>query len=228
MSTRIKTRKGWVPVAGSYISIEHDCTIPVGVIVSYYGTVAPDGWFICNGTDTTGTENELAVKYPKLYKVLGNSNVLPDLIGATTHDEQKGVNFIIKAAECIDVSGAGTSADAGTGTNTVVPVPDWANSVNVNISSASSSDQDTLFTYTAPGDGYISFLSIVPQYNEIINNQETIAINIQDRLVYQQHDTADTISIPAIPVSKDDIIKLTGFSSTNNKQKLVFTPYKQR
>lgn len=47
---------------------------PVGTVISYYGTAAPDGYFICNG------ETFDADTYPKLHAVLG-SNVLPDLRG---------------------------------------------------------------------------------------------------------------------------------------------------
>ena len=70
---------------------------PVGAISAYYGTTAPTGWLICDGTDTTGTSNELSTAYPELYALLG-SNVLPDLrecvlvgIGTNlTHDEDEG------------------------------------------------------------------------------------------------------------------------------------------
>lgn len=58
--------------------------VPVGRYFLYEGTIAPnDHYFICDGTDTTGTEKELAIVYPKLYAKLGNSNVLPDLRGRT-------------------------------------------------------------------------------------------------------------------------------------------------
>lgn len=70
---------------------------PVGAISAYYGTTAPTGWLICDGTDTTGTSDELSIAYPELYALLG-SNVLPDLrecvlvgIGTNlTHDEDEG------------------------------------------------------------------------------------------------------------------------------------------
>lgn len=51
----------------------------VGALRSTYATAAPDGWFLCNGADTTGTANELRTCFPNLYALLGNSNVLPDL-----------------------------------------------------------------------------------------------------------------------------------------------------
>lgn len=53
--------------------------IPVGAIMPFYGSIAPDGWFICDGTDTTNTSNQLDLHHPELYEVLGNSNILPDL-----------------------------------------------------------------------------------------------------------------------------------------------------
>lgn len=52
--------------------------IPTGTVVSYYGTTDPQGWFICDGRDTSGTPHELAVHHPSLYALLGG-NVLPDL-----------------------------------------------------------------------------------------------------------------------------------------------------
>lgn len=53
--------------------------VPIGFVGAYYGTTDPDGWFICNGRDTTGTDIELETYFPALYAFLGNSNVLPDL-----------------------------------------------------------------------------------------------------------------------------------------------------
>ena len=53
--------------------------VPIGFVGAYYGTTDPDGWFICNGRDTTGTDIELETNFPALYAFLGNSNVLPDL-----------------------------------------------------------------------------------------------------------------------------------------------------
>ena len=49
-------------------------TPPCGAISAYYGTTAPRGWLICDGSsfDTN--------KYSKLYELLG-SNTLPDLRG---------------------------------------------------------------------------------------------------------------------------------------------------
>ena len=48
--------------------------VPVGTVISYYGTTAPSGYFVCNGGSFSATT------YPKLRAVLG-SNVLPDLRG---------------------------------------------------------------------------------------------------------------------------------------------------
>ena len=48
--------------------------VPVGTVITYYGTVAPDGYFVCNGASF----DEDA--FPKLRAVLG-SNILPDLRG---------------------------------------------------------------------------------------------------------------------------------------------------
>jgi hypothetical protein len=48
--------------------------VPVGTVIQYYGSVAPVGYFICNG----GMFN--ATGYPKLYAVLGK-NTVPDLRG---------------------------------------------------------------------------------------------------------------------------------------------------
>ena len=54
--------------------------IPVGVIMPFWGLVPPStNWLVCDGRDTTGTAEELAIVHPKLYEVLGNSNILPDL-----------------------------------------------------------------------------------------------------------------------------------------------------
>lgn len=44
--------------------------IPVGTIVAYYGTTAPNGWLICDGRSCAGTE---------LAKMIGNN--VPDLRG---------------------------------------------------------------------------------------------------------------------------------------------------
>ena len=56
---------------------------PVGAVQAYYGASDPEegNWLICDGRDTTGTAIELETVYPKLYRFLGNSNVLPDLRG---------------------------------------------------------------------------------------------------------------------------------------------------
>ncbi len=60
-------------------SIKMENIIPVGAIMPFYGSVAPGGWFMCDGTDTTNTSNQLDLHHPELYRVLGNSNILPDL-----------------------------------------------------------------------------------------------------------------------------------------------------
>jgi hypothetical protein len=67
--------------------------VPAGTVWPLYTAVVPDGWFLCDGTDTTGTADELATCYPTLYARLGNSNVIPDLrecalvgAGENTHD----------------------------------------------------------------------------------------------------------------------------------------------
>ena len=60
-------------------SLKMQSLIPVGAIMPFYGSIAPDGWFICDGTDTTNTSNQLDLYHPELYSVLGNSNILPDL-----------------------------------------------------------------------------------------------------------------------------------------------------
>lgn len=54
--------------------------VPTGSVIPYYGTIDPQGWFICDGRDTSGTSYELAIYYPSLYALLGG-NVLPDLRG---------------------------------------------------------------------------------------------------------------------------------------------------
>ncbi len=49
-------------------------SVPVGTVISYYGTVAPDGYFVCDGASFDDAA------FPKLREVLG-SNILPDLRG---------------------------------------------------------------------------------------------------------------------------------------------------
>lgn len=49
-------------------------SVPVGTVISYYGTTAPSGYFVCNGGGFNATT------YPELRAVLGSS-VLPDLRG---------------------------------------------------------------------------------------------------------------------------------------------------
>lgn len=60
---------------------------PTGNLMALITSVTPHGYLSCDGTDTTGTDIELATRYPKLYALLGNSNILPDyqecvLVGA--------------------------------------------------------------------------------------------------------------------------------------------------
>jgi len=52
--------------------------IPVSFIAPFYRATAPAGWLVCDGRDTTGTDEELSTYYPLLYAILG-SNKLPDL-----------------------------------------------------------------------------------------------------------------------------------------------------
>lgn len=60
-------------------SLKMESIMPVGALIPFYSNIAPEGWLMCDGTDTTGTSNELRLYHPKLYEILGNSNVLPDL-----------------------------------------------------------------------------------------------------------------------------------------------------
>ena len=77
--------------------------IPVGTYFLYEGTTAPNNhYFICDGTDTTGTEKELAIVYPKLYAKLGNSNVLPDLRGRVPTNASYSTDEIKTGATWID------------------------------------------------------------------------------------------------------------------------------
>lgn len=68
-----------------------DDVIPCGTVIVSVSNTAPDGFLPCDGTDTTGTTNELSTHYPILYSLLGNSNVLPDyrecvLVGVGQND----------------------------------------------------------------------------------------------------------------------------------------------
>ena len=60
-------------------SLKMESIMPVGALIPFYSNIAPEGWLMCDGTDTTGTSNELRLYHPKLYEILGNSNILPDL-----------------------------------------------------------------------------------------------------------------------------------------------------
>ena len=48
---------------------------PLGTVITYYGTVAPDGYLACDGASFSATD------YPKLYAHLGNINTTPDMRG---------------------------------------------------------------------------------------------------------------------------------------------------
>lgn len=52
--------------------------IPVGAVMPFANGTTSEDWFLCDGRDTTGTNEELQTHYPALYTYLGNSNVLPD------------------------------------------------------------------------------------------------------------------------------------------------------
>lgn len=60
-------------------ALKMESIMPVGALIPFYSDIAPEGWLMCDGTDTTGTSNELRLYHPKLYEILGNSNILPDL-----------------------------------------------------------------------------------------------------------------------------------------------------
>lgn len=47
---------------------------PVGTVIMFYGTTAPSGYFLCNGSAFNRTEN------PELFSILGSANT-PDLRG---------------------------------------------------------------------------------------------------------------------------------------------------
>lgn len=49
--------------------------VPVGAIMAFWGSKAPDGWLLCDGTTFTQSE------HPALYEVLGNRTQLPNLSG---------------------------------------------------------------------------------------------------------------------------------------------------
>lgn len=49
--------------------------IPIGTILPYAGVVLPETYLVCNGQTFNANE------YPELYRVLGNSNVIPDTRG---------------------------------------------------------------------------------------------------------------------------------------------------
>lgn len=85
--------------------------IPVGTVVDYWGTTDPDDWFVCDGRDTTGTDDELETNYPTLYAMLGNSNVLPDLRECVTVGAGKNETSIFDSTETNPATGtAGTQA----------------------------------------------------------------------------------------------------------------------
>ena len=85
--------------------------MPVGSVTAFYGNTAPTDWFFCDGTDTTGTANELQTNFPRLYAVLGNSNVLPDLRECVIVGAGKNETNIFDSTETNPVTGtAGTQA----------------------------------------------------------------------------------------------------------------------
>lgn len=51
---------------------------PIGTIIASLASSLA-GYLLCDGTDTTGTADELQTVHPELYAILGNTNVLPDL-----------------------------------------------------------------------------------------------------------------------------------------------------
>ena len=73
------------------LTSEGNVGLPVGAVLSFPAGTTQAGWFLCDGRDTTGTADELAIYWPALYTYLGNSNVLPDyrecvLVGAGQND----------------------------------------------------------------------------------------------------------------------------------------------
>lgn len=52
--------------------------IPVGAVMPFANGTTSEDWLLCDGRDTTGTDEELATHYPALYTYLGDSNILPD------------------------------------------------------------------------------------------------------------------------------------------------------
>lgn len=52
--------------------------IPVGAVMPFANGTTSENWLLCDGRDTTGTNEELATHYPALYTYLGDSNILPD------------------------------------------------------------------------------------------------------------------------------------------------------
>ena len=51
---------------------------PIGTIIASLASSLA-GYLLCDGTDTTGTADELQTAHPELYAILGNTNILPDL-----------------------------------------------------------------------------------------------------------------------------------------------------
>ena len=95
MSVMVKDSLGrWVKAAGNGTLYADS---PIGTILAYGGATAPNGFFICNGTELVKTA------YPELYAVIGDSFgtasdntkfCLPDLREATT----KGVGLTSKSS----------------------------------------------------------------------------------------------------------------------------------
>lgn len=61
--------------------------VPVGTVINYYGTTAPEGYFICDGSTFSQTD------YPELAALLG-STLLPDLRGEFVRglDIERGID----------------------------------------------------------------------------------------------------------------------------------------
>lgn len=89
---------------------------PIGSIMSYGGTTAPSGWLLCDGRDTTGTTEELFIKYPALYTYLGNSNILPAQFDHSKLSDWENIILPTSAATAItmDCDGIITTTFAST------------------------------------------------------------------------------------------------------------------
>jgi hypothetical protein len=70
----LKAIQSMLTAAAASIVESIPSTIPVGTVISYYGTTAPEGFLAMNGTTFSASD------YPILYSLLGTV-VLPDLRG---------------------------------------------------------------------------------------------------------------------------------------------------